>query len=161
VHLGSEYHFDVVRPGVALYGGNPIRDATSSYRPVVTLTARVLQVRDLESGGTVGYGATFTATRPARLAIAPLGYADGFMRHLQARGGAAVAGHRVPFAGRISMDLMALDVTDVPRNLVHPGAEIELVGDAPTVDDIAEAAGTIPHEVLTSLHPRAQRVYEG
>jgi alanine racemase len=161
VHLGYEYLFDVVRPGVALYGGNPVPAEVTSYKPVVHLTARVLQVRDLEAGGTVGYGATFTAGAPARVAILALGYADGFARHLQAKGGAVLAGHRVPFAGRISMDLMALDVTNVPAHLVHAGAEVELIGDTITIDDIAAAANTIPHEVLTSLHPRAQRVYEG
>jgi alanine racemase len=146
---------------VALYGGNPVPGETTAYHPVVRLAARVLQVPDLEAGGTVGYGATFTAGAPARVAIVALGYADGFARHLQAKGGAAIGGHRVKFAGRISMDLMALDVTGVPAHLVDAGSEVELIGDTITIDDIASAAGTIPHEVLTSLHPRAQRAYEG
>jgi len=160
VHLGRDYLFDFVRPGVALYGGNPVPPQPTTYRPAAVLTARVLQVRQLENGGTVGYGATFTAVRPTTLAIVALGYADGLPRHLQAHGAAAIAGHRVPFAGRISMDLLALDVTGVSPGLVKPGAEVELLGDTITVDDVARAGSTIPHEVLTSLHPRAQRVYE-
>lgn len=162
VHLGREYHFDAVRPGVALYGGNPMPSEKTSYRPVVQLTARVLQVRDLETGGSVGYGATFTAAKPARLAIVALGYADGVPRLLQTNGCAAIAGTRVPFAGRISMDLMALDISALPAGAVTPGSEVELLGDTITVDDVAAAANTIPHEVLNWLnHSRAQRVYEG
>ena len=160
VHLGRDYLFDFVRPGVALYGGNPVAPQPTSYRPVVSLTARVLQVRHVDTGGSVGYGATFTAARPSTLAVVALGYADGIPRALQAHGGAAIVGHCVPFAGRISMDLMALDITGLPAGLVKPGTEVELIGDTITVDDVARAGNTIPHEVLTALHPRAQRVYE-
>jgi alanine racemase len=162
VHLGRDYIFDAVRPGVALYGGNPVPTEQTPYRPVAKLAARVLQVRDLEQGGTVGYGATFTAAKPTRLAIVALGYADGFPRLLQTHGTAAVNGMRVPFAGRISMDLMALDISALAPGSVKPGTEVEFIGDTITVDDVAAAVGTIPHEVLNWLsHPRAQRVYEG
>ena len=160
VHLGREYLFDVVRPGIALYGGNPVTPQPTSYRPVVSLTACVLQVRQVEPGGSVGYGATFTAARPSTLAVVALGYADGIPRALQTHGSAAIAGRRVPFAGRISMDLLALDVSGLPAGLVKPGTEVELLGDTITVDNVARAGNTIPHEVLTALHPRAQRVYE-
>lgn len=161
VHLGSDYRFDMVRPGVALYGGNPVPTETTPYHPVVRLAARILQVRDLELGGCVGYGATFVATRPTRLAIIAMGYADGLSRALQAHGAASIESQRIAFAGRISMDLIALDVTDLAPGVAHAGAHVEFLGDAVTIDDIARAVKTIPHEILTSLHPRAQRVYEG
>jgi alanine racemase len=161
VHLGRDYLFDVVRPGVALYGGNPVPTEQTSYHPVAKLTARVLQVRNLEAGGSVGYGATFTAAKPCALAVVALGYADGWPRHLQSAGSAAIGGVRVPFAGRISMDLMALDISALAPGAVQPGTEVELIGDTITVDDVATAAHTIPHEVLNWLsHPRAKRVYE-
>jgi alanine racemase len=161
VHLGRDYLFDIVRPGVALCGGNPVPTEKYAYRPVAKLTARVLQVRELEAGGSVGYGATFTAAAPSRLAIVAFGYADGWPRLLQANGAAAIGGVRVPFAGRISMDLMALDISALPLDAVIPGTDVELIGDTITVDDVAAAAGTIAHEVLNWLaSPRAQRVYE-
>lgn len=162
VHLGRDYIFDVVRPGVALYGGNPMPSEPTSYRPVVRLTARMLQVRQLAAGDNVGYGATFTATKPTALAVVACGYADGIPRLVQTHGHAAIAGQEVPFAGRISMDLMALDVSALASGSVKPGTEVELIGDTITVDDIARAADTIPHEVLNWIHhARAQRVYEG
>jgi alanine racemase len=162
VHLGRDYIFDAVRPGVALYGGNPVPAEKTSYRPVAKLTARVLQVRNLEAGGSVGYGATFTAAKPTALAIIALGYGDGFPRLLQTHGNAAINGTRVPLAGRISMDLMALDISALGPGTVKPGTEVEFIGDTITVDDVAAAVNTIPHEVLNWLsHPRAQRVYEG
>jgi alanine racemase len=113
----------------------------------------------MEKGETAGYGAIFTAERPTRLAIAAAGYADGLIRAGGARGCAAIAGLRVPFAGRISMDLIALDATDVPEGMLKRGAEVEFLGDTVTLEDVAEAAGTITHEVLTSISPRAHRVY--
>ena len=156
VELGREYLFDIVRPGLGLYGGNPVPSRPNPYRTVAGLTARVLQVRRVEEGETVGYGAMFTARRPTVLAIAAAGYADGLMRALGSRGHATIGGRRVPFAGRISMDLAALDVTDLH---VHAGAEVEFLGDTVTLEEMAAAAGTINHEILTALSPRAGRVY--
>lgn len=162
VHLGRDFLFDVVRPGVALYGGNPMPSELTSYKPVARLTARVLQVRRLETGASVGYGATFTPTTPTTLAIVACGYGDGFPRLLQAHGHTAIGGQKAPFAGRISMDLMALDISALAPGAVKQGTEVELIGDIITVDDIARAANTIPHEVLNWIHhARAQRVYEG
>lgn len=159
IELGKDYVFDLVRPGLALYGGNPVPANANPYANVVTLTGRVLQLRRVEPGDTVGYSCGFTAKRPTRLAIAAIGYADGLIRSGGQSGAAAIGGVRVPFAGRISMDLVALDVTDVPPENLESGAEIEFLGETITLEEVAKAAGTITHEVLTSLAPRAARFY--
>jgi len=161
IELGRDYLFDLVRPGMALYGGSPVPSRPNPYRTVVVLTSQVLQLRKLEAGETVGYGGAFAARRPARLAIVALGYADGLIRASGAKGRAAIGGVLVPYAGRISMDLLALDVTDVPDHALHRGAAVEFLGDAISLDDAARAAGTITHEVLTAISPRARRVYSG
>ncbi len=123
-----------------------------------------MQLRDVAQGATVGYSATWTAKRPTRLAIISVGYADGFVRAASAsdkRPGAEaiVAGQRCPIAGRVSMDLIAIDVTDVPEGRVTRGALVTLLGDAVGVDDLAARAGTIGYEVLTSLGRRYRRIY--
>ena len=165
IFLGPQFQFDLVRPGAALYGINPTPEADNPMQPVVDIKARVVQVRNVEKGDTVGYGATWTARRPTRLAIVAAGYADGYFR---AAGGvdgvrtadALVAGTRCPIAGRISMDLMAIDITDLPAPL-RRGQMVTLVGDGITVDELALHFGTIGYEVLTSLGERYQRVYRG
>jgi alanine racemase len=159
IELGREYLFDVVRPGLALYGGNPVLAHANPYRTVAVLTSRVLQIRKLDPGETVGYTGTFTAARPTTLAIVSLGYADGLIRASAAKGRAAIAGIPVPFAGRISMDLLALDVTGVPA--AQRGATVEFFGDTISLEDAARAAGTITHEVLTAISARTRRVYVG
>lgn len=159
IELGRDYAFDMVRPGIALYGGNPVPARPNPYQPVVRLTSRVLQVRQVGKGVTVGYGAAFTTARPSSIALVAAGYADGLIRASSATGFAAIAGHRAPFAGRVSMDLAVLDVTDLPPGLVARGAEVEFLGDAVSLSDAASAAGTIAHEVLTSITPRARRIY--
>jgi alanine racemase len=161
IELGREYLFDMVRPGMALYGGKPIPSRANPYRTVVLLTSEVLQLRHLSAGETVGYSATFTARRPTTIAIVAFGYGDGIIRASGTKGRAAIGGVLVPFAGRISMDLLALDVTDVPRHALRRGAEVEFLGDTISLDDAARAAGTITHEVLTAISPRARRVYLG
>jgi alanine racemase len=135
-------------------------------RPALRLEGRILQVREVAPGETVGYSATWTAKRATRLAVVSIGYADGFLRaasstDTRAGADALVAGVRCPIAGRVSMDLMALDVTAVPREAVRRGALVTLLGDDITVDDLAANAGTIPYEVLTSLGRRYRRVYRG
>jgi alanine racemase len=159
IELGRDFHFDLVRPGLAIYGGNPIAVRRNPYRTVAVLTGRVLQIRHIDQGETVGYAATFTATKPSTLAIVATGYADGLIRARGNRGHAAIAGVRVPFAGRMSMDLLALDASDVPDGALVRGAEVEFMGDIVTLEEVAEAAGTITHEVLTSISPRARRMY--
>ncbi|HVV66067.1 MAG TPA: alanine racemase [Rhizomicrobium sp.] len=157
--LGKNFHFDIVRPGLGLYGGNP-QDGPNPFSTAVRLTSRILQLRRIEKGETAGYGATFRARRPTTLATVALGYADGLFRTLSNRGFAAIAGRRAPFAGRVSMDLVTLDVTDIPPAALCVGAEAEFIGDTISPDEIAAAAGTAPYEILTSLARRAGRHYE-
>jgi alanine racemase len=164
IFLGSPAHCDMVRPGVALYGVNPTPGRTNPMRPVVTLQARIVQVHAVPRGETVGYGATWTARRATRLAIVGVGYADGYTRAASAsdnRPGTdtIVGGKRCPLAGRISMDLMAIDITDLPDNVGRRGDLVTLIGDEISVDDVASVAGTIGYEVLTSLGRRYHRVY--
>ena len=163
VFLPQKPWFDLVRPGYALYGGNPTPGRTNPMRPVVTLCAPVIQTREIGVGETVGYNAQGRAARPTRLAVIGIGYADGLPRNLMATqtrqgGEAMIAGVRCSFAGRVSMDLTVLDVTDVPGPVI-PGTPVELLGDVIGVDDMGARAGTIGYEVLTNLGRRYHRVY--
>ncbi len=160
IFLGSEYHFDIARPGVALYGGNPTPGRENPMASCIRLRSRILQVRDIGRGESVGYGATFTATRPTRIATLAMGYADGYSRYLSNIGKLWLADYCAPIVGRISMDLITLDVSELPADISMPGALVDLIGDRETVDDIAERAGTIPYEVLTSLGRRFHRTYK-
>jgi alanine racemase len=162
VFLGAEAHHDLVRPGVALYGANPTPHLPNPMRPVVRLEGRIAQVREVPAGETVGYGASWTAPRPSRVAVISVGYADGVLRAGSPGAGrpgaeVVVAGRRCRLAGRISMDLIAIDVTDVPG--ATRGDLVTLLGDGIGVDDYAAHAGTIGYEVLTSLGQRYRRVY--
>ena len=159
IFLGRDYHFDLGRPGVALYGVNPTPAAPNPMRPVVRLQARILQIRAIDAPQTVGYGADHRATGPARIATVAAGYADGYLRSISSRGHAWVAGQRVPVVGRVSMDLIALDVTGVAPEAVRPGDWAELLNAEQPVDALAREAGTIGYEVLTSLGARYHRVY--
>jgi alanine racemase len=166
IFLGSAAHCDMVRPGVALYGVNPTPGKSNPMRPVIELQARILQVRGVPRGETVGYDAQWTAKRSTRVAVVAVGYADGFMRAAGSSdetpgASAIVAGQRCPIAGRISMDLMAIDITDLPDNAARRGDLATLIGHEISVDDLASAAGTIGYEVLTSLGRRYHRVYRG
>ncbi len=159
IFLGRDYHFDLGRPGVALYGVNPTPEAPNPMQPVVQLRAKILQVRQIDAPQAVGYGATHRATGPARIATVAAGYADGYLRSISNRGHAWVAGHRVPVVGRVSMDLLALDVTGVAPDVLRPGLWAELLNDEQDVDALAREAGTIGYEILTSLGARYHRVY--
>ncbi|MDR3532585.1 MAG: alanine racemase [Rhodopila sp.] len=157
IFLGSAFTSDLARPGAALYGVNPTPGRPNPMRGVVRLSVRVLAVRDVPTGATVGYNATWTAPRPSRIATAALGYADGFHRALSGRGSACFDGTPVPLVGRVSMDLTTFDVTDCPA--VQPGCWLEVLGPHLSPDDVAAAAGTNGYEVLTSLGRRFHRVY--
>jgi alanine racemase len=159
ISLGRDYSFDMVRPGIALYGGNPQPALPNPYRVVASLRCRVLQIRHVDSGETVGYGATFTAGRPLKLATVALGYADGLARALGTRGQGALGDVRMPFAGRISMDLAVLDASAVPDGACQRGAEVEFFGDIISLEEVANAAGTINYEILTGVTPRVPRAY--
>ncbi|NTF41475.1 alanine racemase [Rhizobium rhizogenes] len=170
IFLGPEYHFDLTRPGIATYGGEAVPGIANPMRPVATAEARVIQTRSVRAGETVGYGRALQLTRESRLAIVSAGYADGYMRSQSSAGvplrqtGIAgghgyIAGHKVPVAGRITMDLTIFDVTDLPENLVRAGDYIELFGNNVLLDDAARAAGTIGYEMLTSMGLRHERRY--
>ncbi len=166
IFLSYSAHYDMARPGAALYGINPTVGRANPMRCVVELTGRILQVRKVEQGETVGYGAAWTARRASRIAIVALGYADGLLRAASGTdrkpGGAAIiAAKRCPIAGNISMDLVCIDVTDLPDGAVHRGDIATFIGEKITVDDIAASAGTIGYEILTRLGPRCHLVYRG
>lgn len=157
VLLGKDYAFDLVRPGLGLYGGNPQPRKLNPFMVSAQLLGRVLQLRRVDKGESVGYGASFRAGRPSVIATVALGYADGLMRAIGNRGSVAISGARAPIVGRLSMDLLTVDVTDHPT--VSIGMEAELVGDTITLDEIADASGTASYEILTSLAGRAPRHY--
>lgn len=149
---------DVARPGIALYGANPFATGRSPMRPVATLEARVVGLRTVRPGEPVGYGGTFRTAHETRVAVLGVGYADGVPRAISNRGVVAYRGQRLPVVGRISMDLMHVDVT-AARSPVAVGDWLEVFGHTVRVDDLAAAAGTIPYEVLTGIGSRVVRDY--
>lgn len=157
IFLGQDWGSDLARPGAALYGINPTPGRPNPMRQPVRLSARVLAVRDLMPGESVGYNATWRAARPSRIATIGVGYADGWHRSLSNRGSASFDGTPVPLVGRVSMDLTTFDVTDVPA--IQPGVWLDLLGPHRAPDDVAHAAGTNGYEVLTSLGRRFHRTY--
>jgi alanine racemase len=164
IFLDSSAHFDLVRPGIALYGANPTIANVNPMRPVVELRARLLQARIVPEGATVGYGATWTAKRVSRVAIIAVGYADGYSRPIGSsdsrRGGEAVLhGKRCPVIGRVSMDLLAIDITELTKD-VHRGDWVTLLGEGIGVDEMADWARTINYDVLTRLGHRFHRVWK-
>ena len=170
IMLGAEYHFDLTRPGIAVYGGEAVGGVSNPMRPVAKAEARIIQIRSAKTGETVSYGGTHRLTRNSRLAIVAAGYADGYKRSLSGSGVPIrdsiheggfgfIAGHRVPVVGRVTMDLTIFDITDVPERDVRTGDYIELFGPNMPLDDVARAAGTIGYELLTSLGLRYERRY--
>jgi len=160
IFLGDDHASDLARPGCALHGINPTPGQPNPMRQVVTLEAPVLQIRSIAAGDTVGYGASWAAKEPRRVATVAAGYADGYLRSLSGRSLALLRGRAVPLIGRVSMDLTTFDVTDVPEAQV--GDSMMLIGGpGNTPDDIAARCGTIGYEVLTSLGARYARLYSG
>lgn len=155
--LGNEWASDLARPGAALYGINPTPGRANPMRPVVRLMARVLALRDVPAGASVGYNSTWIAGRASRIATVGVGYADGWHRGHSGRGHAVFDGAPVPLVGRVSMDLTTFDATDRPG--LREGDWLELIGPSRPVDDVAEAAGTNGYEVMTSLGRRYHRVW--
>jgi alanine racemase len=156
--LPDDIGFAMVRPGYALYGGNPVPGHPNPMRDVVRLTARIVQVRPVTAGETVGYGATWRADAASMIAILGLGYADGFFRSAATHGAAVIIARQAcPVVGRVSMDLTAVDVTALPPGSVRPGDEAEVIGPSRAIDAVAKAAGTIGYEVLTALGRRFHR----
>jgi alanine racemase len=161
IFLGPEYHFDIVRPGAALFGVNPRPGRPNKLRQIVRLSGKILQVRQIDSGESVGYGAAHVMEAPGRVATVAVGYADGWLRALSHRGSGTLAGTRVPLLGRVSMDLVTFDVSAIPPAAAHPGAMIEMLGENYRVDDAAVDAGTIGYEILSALGSRYHRIYRG
>ena len=164
VLMGPDYHFDLVRPGISLYGGQAIETAANPMKPVAKVEARIMIVRDVPEGDTIGYGARHTAKRPLKNAVVAAGYADGLLRRASASdeqpgGFGMIGGYKAPILGRISMDMITLDVTDVPEHLVQRGAFVEMLGPNVAAADLAAYAETIDYEYLTSLGQRFERVY--
>lgn len=166
IWLGPDYHFGLVRPGVSLYGGNPFTGKPNPFRPVVRAEARVIALREVGPGETVGYGATWGGAEGARrVAILGAGYADGYFRALSSAAGPEsggvvhIGGMACPVAGRVSMDMVAVDVSHLPEGAVKRGDMAELIGPHVTVDDVGLRAGTLGYEILTALGRRYRRRY--
>ncbi|MDI6623979.1 MAG: alanine racemase [Brevundimonas sp.] len=158
IFLGEDYGFDASRPGICLYGGGPEGRPDERIRPVATLTAEVLQVRDVPAGESVGYSRGFIAESPRRIATVAAGYADGVLRSYSPRGEVFVGGALRPILGRISMDVCAVDVTGLE---VAVGDRVEMFGGQRMLDDAAAAAGTVAWELLTSVSARVPRTWVG
>jgi alanine racemase len=159
VFLGPDFHFDFVRPGAALYGVNPRPGSANPMRQIVKLKGRIVQVREVDRGQTVGYGASHVMEAAGHLATVSVGYADGLPRSMSQRGSGRIGGRRVPLLGRVSMDLVVFDVSGVDPALARPGGFIELLHDDYGVDAAAADAGTIGYEILTALGRRYHRIY--
>ncbi len=159
IFLGTDYHFDLLRPGAALYGINPLPGQANPMLPVVTLRSRILQTRRVDALQTVGYGGAWRAARPSRVATIALGYADGYFRNLINRTFVHLAGQPIPVIGRISMDLVTIDVTDIAEADCQPGALVEVLGRHLSPDDLADHSRTNAYEVMTALGRRHARVY--
>lgn len=162
IFLGQDFHFDMARPGAALYGVNPLPEGKANpMQHVATVHANILQVNHLKKNDTVGYGATCELKEGSRIATLAIGYADGYFRLLSNKAYCYIADCMVPVVGRVSMDLVTIDVTKVPESHIFPGAKVEMIGEHYTVDDAAKDSGTIGYEILTSLGHRYKRIYLG
>lgn len=159
VFLGKDWHFDMLRPGVALFGGAPNADKPNPLKQVVRLQAKILQIQEIDAPQTVGYGAFFKATEPRRIATVAAGYADGYLRSLSDSGTVYYGDVALPVVGRVSMDLTAVDATDAP--MAQVGEMVDLIGPKHDINAVAKEAGTIPYEILTSLGARYKRRYIG
>lgn len=162
IFLGPDYHFDLTRPGAAIYGIDPTPYMNNSIiKPVASLFAPIIQINTLLPGETVGYNGTYTNTSKKSCAIAtiPVGYADGFLRHFSNKGKVIVEGHEAPIIGRISMDLTIIDVSKIPDHLIYLGQTVELLGENLSADKIAKLCATNGYEILTSLGSRYERIY--
>lgn len=160
IFLGSDYHFDLARPGCALYGIRPQESGPNPMQGTVTLKGRILQTRMIDISSTVGYGASYKTIAPANCATVSVGYADGYLRSLTSRGKVVIGGEKCPVIGRVSMDTIIVDTTGL-KSKPAAGDWAEIIGPSQTVDEVAEQAGTIGYEILTSLGKRYRRSYSG
>jgi alanine racemase len=159
IFLSSDYHFNLTRSGMAIYGMNPTPYKENSMAPVLSLWSRIYQVQDVNEGQSIGYGQSYYTQAPAKIATLALGYADGYPWQATPESSVMISGYPARIVGRISMDLMTVDVTNIPNHLVVPGAWAQVVGDHLSIDEIAKMSKTIPYEVLLGLGKRFHRVY--
>ena len=157
--LGEPFQGDIVRPGIAIYGGNPFADRQNPMEEVIRLQGRVSQVRELEAGETVGYGATYSSARPARIATITVGYANGYPRNLGNKAYVSINGNKVPIIGRVSMDLITVDVSAIDNPSVEPGTLADVIGGDIDLDELASLAGTVGYELMTGLGRGLPRLY--
>ncbi|MGF7158197.1 alanine racemase [Bartonella heixiaziensis] len=158
IFLGTDFYFDLVRPGIALYGIDPREKHPTPLKPVLKLEAQVIQSRFIEAGFPVGYGGTFTTRRPSTLITISIGYADGLPRILSNKGAVYFNGKKLPIVGRISMDSTVVDATDLDKK-PQRGDWVEFIGPHQTLEKVSIDANTIPNEILTSLGSRYKRIY--
>ncbi|MEZ5666211.1 MAG: alanine racemase [Alphaproteobacteria bacterium] len=161
IFLGGDFHFGQVRPGAALYGVNPTPGRPNPMRPAVRLRGRILQVRHIDRGQAVGYGATYIAPSARKVATVAVGYADGLHRAASNRGSVLCQSHEAPIIGRVSMDMITIDVSDIPDHAARPDLWVDVIGPHRDVDAVAADCGTIGYEVLTALGRRYRRRYRG
>ena len=161
VLTGKDFHLDLVRPGLALYGANPFADRPNPMQPVIRLQGQILQLREVAAGDSVGYNATYRAPSARKIATVDVGYGDGYLRAFGNRGQAFIDGVQVPVVGRVSMDMLAVDVTDVPPNILVPGVGVDLLGGPVSLDGAVKASGLCAYELLTLLGHRYKRRYVG
>ncbi|WP_394781746.1 alanine racemase [Undibacterium sp.] len=159
IFLGPDFHFDLARPGAALYGLAPVAGQANPLQSVAHLQGKIIQTREIAAGTGVGYSLTYRSTQVRRIATVAVGYADGWLRSLSNRGVAYIGDKAAPMVGNVSMDTITLDVSDVALELLYPGALVDLISTKNTADQVAERAGTIGYEILTSLGLRYQRHY--
>lgn len=159
IFLGRDFHFDLSRPGAALYGVAPMTGRPNPMRAVVHLQGRLIQWREVAAGDAVGYNHTWTAARASRIATVSVGYADGYLRSLSSRAQLRFDGKTLPLVGRVSMDTVTVDATDVPADTLQPGALVDLIDSVQDINALAQQAGTNAYEILTSLGPRYRRQY--
>jgi len=159
IFLGNDWHLDLCRPGIALFGSNPEPNPGDPMEEVVHASARILEIHKIERDRTIGYGATHAVEPGTRIATCGVGYADGYLRSLSGKGFGVLDGHRVPLVGRVSMDLITFDVTGVPARVLERAEEISIIGGGVDIDELAAKGGTIAYELLTGLGGRFARQY--
>ncbi|MCF8473677.1 MAG: alanine racemase [Emcibacter sp.] len=163
--LGSDYHFDLARPGLLMFGGDPriaprLSPIAGNIRPAYHISGKILQIRRLEGGQSVGYGATWTAKSPRQIATVNIGYADGYLQMFNNCGLAYIHNTMVPIVGRVSMDMIAVDVTDIDPNKISTGCDVELLGEHITLEMASEVSNLSQYEILTGVKERYQRIYK-
>ncbi|MDB2390259.1 alanine racemase [Alphaproteobacteria bacterium] len=164
IFLGADFHYQMTRPGIAIYGVHPCDENSRKIEPdalksTLAWHARIIQVRSAPAGATVGYGGTYQLSRPSRIATVGVGYADGYHRSLSNKAYVNVLGHRAPVIGRVSMDSITIDVTDIPADILLKAEMVALLSDLYSIDQMANDASTIPYEILTGISRRATRSY--